>query len=48
LESPWAGRYTEDLVDDQLSDDEIAMQWEYNTENPKDPRIVVEAKTEDN
>ena len=47
LESPWAGRYTEDLVDDQLSDDEIAMQWEYNTENPKDPRVVVEAISEE-
>ena len=47
LESPWAGRYVEDLVDDQLSEDEIAMQWEYNTENPKDPRIVVEANSEE-
>ena len=47
LESPWAGRYIEDLVDDQLSEDEIAMQWEYNTENPKDPRVVVEAISEE-
>jgi GTP-binding protein len=47
LESPWAGRYTEDLVDDQLSDDEIAMQWEYNIENPRDPRVVVEAISEE-
>jgi hypothetical protein len=23
------------------------MQWEYNTENPKDPRIVVEANSEE-
>jgi GTP-binding protein len=30
-----------DLNDDvdQLSDDEIEMQWEYNTANPRDPRI---------
>jgi GTP-binding protein len=47
LESPWAGRYIEDLVDDQLSEDEIAMQWEYNIENPKDPRVVVEAISEE-
>jgi GTP-binding protein len=24
---------------DQLSDDEIEMQWEYNVPNPKNPRI---------
>jgi len=30
-----------DLNDDvdQLSDDEIEMQWEYNTANPRDPRV---------
>ncbi len=38
LESPWAGDYIEDPVD-QLNDDEISMQWEYNIEDPKDPRI---------
>lgn len=38
LESPWAGRYLEDDVD-ELSEDEIAMQWEYNVENPRDPRV---------
>jgi len=37
LESPWAGRYMEDDVD-ELSQDEIAMQWEYNVEDPKNPR----------
>jgi len=38
LESPWAGRYIEDDVD-ELSEDEIAMQWEYNVADPKNPRI---------
>ena len=38
LESSWAGDYIEDPVD-QLNDDEISMQWEYNIEDPKDPRI---------
>jgi GTP-binding protein len=38
IESPWAGRYVEDDVD-QLNDDEIAMQWEYNVIDPKNPRI---------
>jgi GTP-binding protein len=30
-----------DLNDDvdQLSDDEIEMQWEYNIANPRDPRV---------
>jgi hypothetical protein len=23
------------------------MQWEYNTENPKDPRVVVDANSEE-
>ena len=40
IESPWAGRYIED--DDQLSDDEIAMQWENNVKNPRDPRVQEE------
>ena len=38
IESPWAGKYVEDGVD-ELSDDEIAGQWEYNVANPKTPRI---------
>jgi GTP-binding protein len=42
IESPWAGRYIED--DDQLSDDEIAMQWEYNITNPRDPRVQEEVE----
>jgi GTP-binding protein len=37
IESPWAGRYVEDV--NELSDDEIAGQWEYNVPNPKSPRI---------
>ncbi len=40
LESPWQGRYVEDPIeDDLLSDDEIAMQWEYNIADPRTPRI---------
>ena len=40
LESPWQGRYVEDHVEDGLlNDDEIAMQWEYNVADPKNPRI---------
>ncbi len=42
IESPWAGRYIED--DDQLSDDEIAMQWENNVTNPRDPRLQEEVE----
>jgi GTP-binding protein len=42
IESPWAGRYIED--DDQLSDDEIAMQWEYNITDPRDPRVQEEVE----
>jgi GTPase len=38
VESPWAGRYIDDDVD-ELSDDEIAMQWEYNVADPKSPRV---------
>ena len=41
LESPWAGRYIEDDVD-ELSEDEISMQWEYSAENPRDPRVSAE------
>jgi len=38
VESPWAGRYIDDDVD-ELSDDEIAMQWEYNVADPKSPKV---------
>ncbi|CAB4535189.1 unannotated protein [freshwater metagenome] len=38
IESPWAGRYIDDHVD-ALNDDEIAQQWEYNTTDPRNPRI---------
>ena len=38
LESPWAGRYIDDAVD-QLNDDEISLQWEYNVVNPKTPVV---------
>ncbi|MEI6763292.1 MAG: GTPase ObgE [Actinomycetes bacterium] len=38
LESPWAGRYVEDAID-QLNDDEISMQWEYNVANPQTPVV---------
>ena len=31
-------RYVEDDVN-ELSDDEVAGQWEYNVANPKSPRI---------
>lgn len=41
LESPWAGRYVEDALD-QLNDDEISMQWEYNVVDPKSPKIAGE------
>jgi GTP-binding protein len=36
LESTW--QQTE-RVDDVLSDDEIARQWEYNVEDPHTPKI---------
>jgi len=36
LESTW--QQTE-RVDDVLSDDEIAKQWEYNVEDPHTPKI---------
>jgi hypothetical protein len=38
IESPWAGRYV-DEAEAQLSEDEIALQWEYNTVDPTTPRI---------
>ena len=41
LESPWAGRYVDENEADLalLNEDEIAMQWEYNISDPKNPRI---------
>jgi GTP-binding protein len=36
LESTWI---VEERVVDQLSDDEIAKQWEYNVEDPHTPRV---------
>ena len=41
LESPWAGRYVDENEADLalLNEDEIAMQWEYNVTDPKNPRI---------
>ncbi|MEY4206107.1 MAG: GTPase [Actinomycetota bacterium] len=38
LSTPWRMDLLEDDID-QLSDDEIEMQWEYNVANPKNPRI---------
>ncbi|CAN2210535.1 Obg Predicted GTPase [Candidatus Nanopelagicaceae bacterium] len=37
LEGAWV---VEEKVVDQLSDDEIAQQWEYNVEDPKTPRLL--------
>jgi GTPase len=37
LEGAWV---VEEKVVDQLSDDEIAQQWEYNVEDPKTPRLT--------
>jgi GTP-binding protein len=36
--TPWQMDLLKDDID-QLSDDEIEMQWEYNVPNPKNPRI---------
>ena len=38
LSTPWRMDLLEDDID-QLSDDEIEMQWEYKVANPKTPRI---------
>ena len=37
LSTPWRMDLNDDV--DQLSDDEIEMQWEYNIANPRDPRV---------
>ena len=38
LSTPWRMDLLEDDID-QLSDDEIEMQWEYNVANPRNPRV---------
>ena len=38
LSTPWRMDLLNDDID-QLSDDEIEMQWEYNVANPKSPRV---------
>jgi GTP-binding protein len=42
LSTPWRMDLNDDV--DQLSDDEIEMQWEYNIANPRDPRVDEDAK----
>ena len=44
LEGAWV---VEEKVVDQLSDDEIAQQWEYNVEDPKNPRLIEPQPSED-
>ena len=44
LEGSWV---VEEKVVDQLSDDEIAQQWEYNVEDPKTPRLIEPTPSED-
>jgi GTP-binding protein len=44
LEGAWV---VEEKVVDQLSDDEIAQQWEYNVEDPKTPRLTEPTPSED-
>jgi GTP-binding protein len=43
LSTPWRMDLLEDDID-QLSDDEIEMQWEYNVANPRNPRIDEDVK----
>jgi len=38
LSTPWRMDLLEDDID-QLNDDEIEMQWEYNVANPRTPRV---------
>ena len=38
LSTPWRMDLLEDDID-QLSEDEIEMQWEYNVANPRTPRV---------
>ena len=44
LEGSWV---VEERVVDQLSDDEIAQQWEYNVEDPHTPRLTDPKPSED-
>jgi GTP-binding protein len=44
LEGAWV---VEERVVDQLSDEEIAQQWEYNVEDPHTPRLTDAAPAED-
>jgi GTP-binding protein len=44
LDGSWV---VEERVVDQLSDDEIAQQWEYNVEDPHTPRLVDPTPSED-
>ena len=44
LEGSWV---VEERVVDQLSDDEIAQQWEYNVEDPHTPRLMDPTPAED-
>jgi GTP-binding protein len=44
LEGAWV---VEERVVDQLSDDEIAQQWEYNVEDPHTPRLTDPTPAED-
>jgi GTP-binding protein len=44
LEGSWV---VEERVVDQLSDEEIAQQWEYNVEDPHTPRLVEPTPSED-
>ena len=44
LEGSWI---VEEKVVDQLSDDEIARQWEYNVEDPHTPRLIDPTPSED-
>jgi len=44
LEGAWV---VEEKVVDQLSEDEIAQQWEYNVEDPKTPRLIEPTPSED-
>jgi len=44
LEGSWV---VEERVVDQLSDEEIAQQWEYNVEDPHTPRLVDPTPAED-
>ena len=44
LEGSWV---VEERVVDQLSDEEIAQQWEYNVEDPKTPRLIEPQPSED-